>query len=78
MTIVETDIAEPDCITVRKAVLTKTQINGCVPLVEVNPADAEMILETLAAATDGRFHVDRITELSSGLGRSRKGGVEAV
>jgi hypothetical protein len=47
-------------------------------LVEVNSADAEMILETLAAATDGRFHVKWITELSSGLGRSRKGGAEAV
>jgi hypothetical protein len=58
--------------------LTKTEINGCVLLVEVNSAGAEMILETLAAATDGRFHVKWIAELSSGLGRSRKGGVEAV
>jgi len=78
VTIVETDIAESACITVGKAALIKTEINGCVPLVEVNSAGAEMILESLAAATGGRFHVKWITELSSNLGRSRKGGVEAV
>jgi glutamate dehydrogenase (NAD(P)+) len=49
-----------------------------VPLVEANPADAEMILETLAAATDARFNVEWVTQLSSRLDRLRKGGVEAV
>ena len=78
MTIVETDIAEPASVTDMRAALTKTEINGCVLLVEVNPAHAEMILETLAAATDDQFHVEWVTEHLSGLDRLRKGGVEAV
>jgi DNA-binding response OmpR family regulator len=58
--------------------MTETEINGCVLLIEANPADAEMILQALAAATDERFNVEWVTQLSSGLDRLRKGGVKAV
>ena len=50
----------------------------CVLLIEAQADDATRILDELGLATDERFHVEWVTELSSGIERLRKGGVGAV
>src|ERR1700682_834355 len=62
---------------------TATQMNTkdsdeCVLLIEAEAADAERILDELGSATEERFHVEWVTELSSGIERLRRGGVGAV
>src|ERR1700681_3936291 len=50
----------------------------CVLLIEGDADVAEGILAELNSATEGRFNVEWVTELSSGIERLCKGGVEAV
>jgi diguanylate cyclase (GGDEF)-like protein/PAS domain S-box-containing protein len=50
----------------------------CVLLIEAQAGDAARILAELALATDERFHVEWVTELSAGIERLRNGGVGAV
>src|SRR5487761_1107246 len=50
----------------------------CVLLIESRADDAARILDELGSATIERFHVDWVTELSSGIERLRNGGVAAV
>ena len=62
---------------------TTTQMNTkdsdeCVLLIEAEAVDAARILEELGSATDERFRVEWVTELSSGIERLRRGGVGAV
>src|SRR3984885_12763026 len=47
-------------------------------LIEADPIVAAGILAELNSATEERFHVEWISELSSGIKRLREGGVEAV
>src|SRR5487761_611257 len=47
-------------------------------LIESQANDAARILDELGSATVERFHVDWVTELSSGIERLRGGGVGAV
>jgi diguanylate cyclase (GGDEF)-like protein/PAS domain S-box-containing protein len=50
----------------------------CVLLIEANAIVAAEIQAELNSATDERFHVEWVTELSSGIERLRNGGVGAV
>jgi diguanylate cyclase (GGDEF)-like protein/PAS domain S-box-containing protein len=50
----------------------------CVLLIENEPEDAVKALYELDSATDERFHVEWVTELSSGIERLRNGGIGAV
>jgi diguanylate cyclase (GGDEF)-like protein/PAS domain S-box-containing protein len=50
----------------------------CVLLIEAQADDAARILDELASATDERFRVEWVTELSAGIERLRDGGVGAV
>src|ERR1700684_485700 len=50
----------------------------CVLLIEADADDAAKILDELSSATDERFLVEWVTELSSGIERLRNGGVGAV
>jgi|GEM_PF-2736790 DNA-binding NarL/FixJ family response regulator len=50
----------------------------CVLLIEAAPNDATRILEELGSATNKRFRVEWVTEVSGGIERSRRGGVGAV
>ena len=47
-------------------------------LIEADAGDAARILDELSSATDERFHVEWVTDLSSGIERLRNGGVGAV
>ncbi|MGA2810180.1 MAG: EAL domain-containing protein [Candidatus Acidiferrum sp.] len=59
--------------------LTDTKpCSECVLLIEGAANDARRILDELAAATDERFPVEWVSELSSGLARLRGGGVAAM
>jgi diguanylate cyclase (GGDEF)-like protein/PAS domain S-box-containing protein len=59
--------------------LTDTKVcDECVLLIEGAANDAKRILDELGAATDERFRVEWVTELSSGLARLCSGGVAAV
>ena len=63
----------------RTAIQTSTKDrNDCVLLIEDDKDDAARILNELSSATDERFHVEWVTELSSGIDRLRNGGVGAV
>jgi two-component system cell cycle response regulator len=50
----------------------------CVLRIEAAPNDATRILEELGSATNKRFRVEWVTEVSGGIERSRRGGVGAV
>ena len=50
----------------------------CVLLLEADADVAAGVLAELNSATEERFHVEWVTELSSGIERLRKGGVGAV
>jgi diguanylate cyclase (GGDEF)-like protein/PAS domain S-box-containing protein len=50
----------------------------CILLVEAEAADAAVILDQLASASEERFEVEWVTQLSSGIKRLRNGGVGAV
>src|SRR6202049_339898 len=50
----------------------------CVLLIEADADVAAEILAELNSATEERFHVEWVTELSSGMERLRKGEVGAV
>src|ERR1700680_3913218 len=50
----------------------------CVLLIEADAGDAARILDELSSATDERFHVEWVTDLSRGIERLRNGGVGAV
>jgi diguanylate cyclase (GGDEF)-like protein/PAS domain S-box-containing protein len=50
----------------------------CVLLIEAEASDAQRILNELGSATEERFDVEWVPELSSGIERLRKGGVGAV
>src|ERR1700726_5319903 len=50
----------------------------CVLLIEADADVAAGILAELKSATEERFHVEWVTELSSGIERLREGGVGAV
>src|ERR1700676_5351471 len=50
----------------------------CVLLIEADPNVAAGILAELNSATEERFHVEWVTELSSGIERLNKGGVGSV
>src|ERR1700691_4137459 len=50
----------------------------CVLLIEAEADDAARILNELGSATDERFDVEWVPELSSGIERLRNGGVGAV
>src|ERR1700726_2301622 len=50
----------------------------CVLLIEADADVAAGILAELNSITEERFHVEWVTELSSGIERLRKGGVGAV
>jgi len=50
----------------------------CVLLIEADPNVAAGILAELNSTTEERFHVEWVTELTSGIERLRKGGVGAV
>jgi diguanylate cyclase (GGDEF)-like protein/PAS domain S-box-containing protein len=63
----------------RTAIQTHTKDRDeCVLLIEADADDAAKILDELSSATDERFNVDWVTELSSGIERLRNGGVGAV
>jgi DNA-binding response OmpR family regulator len=47
-------------------------------LIEGGAEDARRILDALDSATDGRFRVEWVRRLSSGIERLRSGGVGAV
>src|ERR1700694_6116361 len=62
---------------------TTTQMNTkdsdeCVLLIEAEAVDAARILDELGSATDERFRVEWVTELSSGIERLRRGGFGGV
>ena len=50
----------------------------CVLLIEAEADDAARILDELSSATDERFHVEWVPDLSRGIERLRNGGVGAV
>jgi DNA-binding NtrC family response regulator len=50
----------------------------CVLLIDAEATDAARILEELGSSTGERLDVEWVPELSSGLGRLRKGGVGTV
>src|ERR1700694_5481092 len=50
----------------------------CVLLIEADADVAAELLDELNSATEERFHVEWVTELSSGMERLRRGGVGAV
>src|ERR1700719_366591 len=50
----------------------------CVLLIEADADVAAELLAELNSETEERFHVEWVTELSSGIERLRKGGVGAV
>src|ERR1700730_1417108 len=50
----------------------------CVLLIEAHADDAARILDELGSATDERFRVEWVTDLSMGIERLRNGGVGAV
>src|ERR1700683_2500733 len=50
----------------------------CVLLIESEADDAARILNELGSATDERFDVEWVPELSSGIERLRNGGIGAV
>src|SRR6202165_4428333 len=63
----------------RTAMPTNTKDSDeCVLLIEAEADDAARILDELGSATDERFRVEWVTELSSGIERLRRGGVGAV
>src|ERR1700683_4859404 len=47
-------------------------------LIEDNPADAKLVREALADTRFGPFHIEWVKNLSDGLERLSKGGIEAV
>lgn len=47
-------------------------------LVEDNPGDARLIQEWLTEETGGKFSIERVAKLSSGLDRLAAGGIDAV
>jgi DNA-binding response OmpR family regulator len=47
-------------------------------LIEDNPADARLILEALSAEIDTPFRVEWVTQLSAGLERLSREGVDVV
>jgi diguanylate cyclase (GGDEF)-like protein/PAS domain S-box-containing protein len=47
-------------------------------LIEAEADDAARILDELGSATEERFHMEWVTELSSGIERLRKGGIGVV
>jgi diguanylate cyclase (GGDEF)-like protein/PAS domain S-box-containing protein len=57
---------------------TKKNSDECVLLIEAEASVAQRILNELGSATDDRFDVEWVPELSSGIERLRKGGVGAV
>ena len=63
----------------RSAIHTDTRDrNECVLLIEADAEGAAIVLDQLSSATDERFHVEWVTELSSGIERLSSGGVGAV
>jgi diguanylate cyclase (GGDEF)-like protein/PAS domain S-box-containing protein len=63
----------------RTAIQTHTKgSDQVVLLIEAEPGDAARILDELSSATDERFCVEWVTELSSGIERLCNGGVGAV
>jgi diguanylate cyclase (GGDEF)-like protein/PAS domain S-box-containing protein len=62
---------------IAKQTNTKDSVE-CVLLIEAQADDAARILDELGSATDERFQVEWVTELSSGIERLRKGGVGAL
>ena len=50
----------------------------CVLRIDAVPNDATRILEELGSATNKRFRVECVTEVSGGIERSRRGRVGAV
>ncbi len=63
----------------RTAIQTNTKDRDeCVLLIEAEADDAARILDELGSATDERFRVEWVTELSGGIERLRDGGVGAV
>jgi CheY-like chemotaxis protein len=63
----------------RTAKQTGTKNRGeCILLMRAQLDDAARILEEWGAATDERFPVEWVSELSSGIERLRSGGVGAV
>ena len=63
----------------RTAKQTDTKNRGeCSLLIEAQVDDAARILEEFGSATDERFPVEWVSELSSGIERLRNGGVGAV
>jgi len=63
----------------RTAKQTNTkQSDECVLLIEAEADDAARIVNELGSATDERFNVEWVPELSSGIERLRNGGVGAV
>jgi diguanylate cyclase (GGDEF)-like protein/PAS domain S-box-containing protein len=55
-----------------------TDSDECVLLIEAEADDAARILDELSSATEERFRVEWVTELSSGIKRLRSGGIGAV
>jgi diguanylate cyclase (GGDEF)-like protein/PAS domain S-box-containing protein len=64
-------------LTTTKQTTTK-DCDECVLLIEAEADDAAKILDELGSATEERFRVEWVTELSSGIERLRSGGVGAV
>jgi diguanylate cyclase (GGDEF)-like protein/PAS domain S-box-containing protein len=64
-------------LTTTKQTTTKDS-DECVLLIEAEADDAAKILDELGSATEERFRVEWVTELSSGIERLRNGGVGAV
>src|SRR6202040_4443529 len=63
----------------RTATPMNTKDRGeCVLLIEAEADDAARILDELGSATNERFRVEWVTELSSGIERLHRGGVGAV
>jgi len=52
--------------------------DGCVLPIVAAHNDATRILDSLGSATNERFRMKRVTEVSSGIERSRRGRVAAV
>jgi diguanylate cyclase (GGDEF)-like protein/PAS domain S-box-containing protein len=61
-----------------KMLMNTSHPDDRVLLVEDNPADAKLVREALTDTRFGPFHIEWVRNLSDGLNRLGKGGIEAV
>jgi diguanylate cyclase (GGDEF)-like protein/PAS domain S-box-containing protein len=63
---------------VNEVIMNVSLLNNSVLLIEDNPADAKLVREALTNTRFGPFHIEWVKNLSDGLERLSKGGIEAV